>query len=45
MAGFWKTFSLGPLEHAGRLFVEPYTKAFLPVWAVWTVGTIVPVCC
>jgi thiosulfate dehydrogenase [quinone] large subunit len=43
MAGFWKVFSLGPLEHARRLFVEPYVHTFLPRWALWTTGTIVPV--
>ena len=42
MAGLWKTFSLGPLEHARRLFVEPYAQTFLPRWALWTTGTVVP---
>ena len=43
MAGFWKVFSLGPLEHARRLFVEPYIHTFLPRWALWATGTVVPV--
>ncbi len=42
MAGLWKTFSLGPLEHARRLFVEPYAHTFLPRWALWATGTVVP---
>ncbi len=42
MAGLWKTFSLGPLEHARRLFVEPYAHTFLPRWALWATGTAVP---
>jgi len=43
MAGFWKCFDLGPLEHARRLFVEPYAGTFLPVWALWATGTVVPI--
>ena len=42
MAGEWKVFDLGPLEHARQLFVEPYADSFLPPWALWTAGTIVP---
>jgi putative oxidoreductase len=42
MAGAWKVFSLGPLEHARRLFVEPYARTFLPVWSLWATGTLVP---
>ena len=43
MAGVWKVFSLGPVEHARRLFVEPYVHTFLPRWALWATGTVVPV--
>jgi uncharacterized membrane protein YphA (DoxX/SURF4 family) len=43
MAGAWKVFALGPVEHARRLFVEPYAHTFLPRWALWTTGTVVPV--
>jgi uncharacterized membrane protein YphA (DoxX/SURF4 family) len=42
MAGVWKVFTLGPLEHARRLFVEPYGHTFLPRYSLWTVGTAVP---
>jgi len=42
MAGVWKVFSLGPLEHARRLFVEPYAATFLPRWSLWATGTVVP---
>ena len=42
MAGIWKVFSLGPLEHARRLFVEPYADTFLPAWSLWATGTAVP---
>jgi uncharacterized membrane protein YphA (DoxX/SURF4 family) len=43
MAGVWKVFSLGPVEHARRLFVEPYIHTFLPRWSLWATGTIVPI--
>ena len=43
MRGFWKVFSLGPVEHARRLFVEPYVHTFLPRWSLWATGTTVPV--
>ena len=42
MAGFWKVFTLGPIEHARRLFVEPYAVTFLPAWSLWATGTVVP---
>jgi uncharacterized membrane protein YphA (DoxX/SURF4 family) len=43
IAAVYKVFMLGPLEHARRFFVEPYAETFLPVWALWTTGTAVPV--
>lgn len=43
MAGVWKVFELGPLEHARRLFVEPYAHTFLPRWSLWATGAAVPV--
>lgn len=43
MAGIWKVFTLGPLEHARRLFVEPYADTFLPAWSLWATGTVVPI--
>ena len=42
MAGVWKVFTLGPAEHARRLFVTPYTDTFLPAWALWAAGVTVP---
>ena len=42
MAGAWKVFDLGPLEHARQLFVVPYGETFLPVWALWALGTTIP---
>ena len=43
MAGVWKVFTLTPAGHARQLFVEPYAETFLPTWALWAVGTIVPI--
>jgi uncharacterized membrane protein YphA (DoxX/SURF4 family) len=41
MAGFWKVFQLGPLEHARKYFL-PFSDTFLPVWSLWFVGVTVP---
>ena len=41
MAGFWKVFHLGPIEHARKYFL-PFSDTFLPVWSLWFVGIIVP---
>ena len=41
MAGVFKVFQLGPLEHARRYFL-PYADTFLPVWSLWAAGVIIP---
>lgn len=41
MAGRWKVFGLGPLEHARRYFL-PFSETFLPVWSLWATGVIIP---
>ena len=41
MAGEWKVFDLGPLEHARKYFL-PFSDTFLPIWSLWTVGTVIP---
>jgi uncharacterized membrane protein YphA (DoxX/SURF4 family) len=41
MAGVYKVFEQGPLEHARRWFL-PYSDTFLPVWSLWAVGTVIP---
>lgn len=43
MAGVYKVFRMGPLEHARKLFVEPYADSFLPTWSLWATGSVVPV--
>jgi uncharacterized membrane protein YphA (DoxX/SURF4 family) len=42
MAGWWKCFDLGPLEHARRLFVEPFATTWIPAWLLWAFGTVIP---
>ena len=42
MAGWWKTFDLGPLAHARQLFVVPYADSWIPVWTLWAFGTVIP---
>ena len=41
MAGFWKVFQLGPLQHARKYFL-PFADTFLPVWSLWTTGVVIP---
>ncbi len=41
MAGVWKVFQLGPLEHA-RMFFLPFSDTFLPVWSLWAMGVVIP---
>jgi putative oxidoreductase len=42
MAGEWKVFQLGAVEHARRLFVVPYADTFLPRPLLWASGTVIP---
>ncbi len=41
MAGVFKVFQLGPLEHARKYFL-PYADTFLPVWSLWATGVVIP---
>jgi uncharacterized membrane protein YphA (DoxX/SURF4 family) len=41
MAGVYKVFQLGPLEHARKYFL-PYADTFLPVWSLWATGVAIP---
>lgn len=42
MAGVWKVFRLGPIQHAHRWFVDPYARTFLPRWSLWATGVTIP---
>jgi thiosulfate dehydrogenase [quinone] large subunit len=41
MAGEWKVFQLGPLEHARKYFL-PFADTFLPIWSLWLAGVTIP---
>ena len=41
MAGVYKVFEQGPLEHARKWFL-PFSDTFLPVWSLWAVGVAIP---
>src|SRR5438270_7997043 len=41
MAGVYKVFQLGPLDHARKYFL-PYANTFLPVWSLWATGVVIP---
>lgn len=41
MAGVWKVFQLGLLEHARKYFL-PFSDTFLPVWLLWLAGVTIP---
>src|SRR5436305_4768491 len=41
MAGAWKVFQLGPLQHARKYFL-PFADTFLPVWSLWAAGVVIP---
>src|SRR5947207_8350270 len=41
MAGVYKVFQLGPLNHARKYFL-PFADTFLPVWSLWAVGFAIP---
>src|SRR5258708_23634733 len=41
MAGVYKVFQLGPLEHARKYFL-PYADTFLPIWSLWAAGVVIP---
>ena len=39
---WWRVFGIGPIGHARRFFVDPYSESFLPTWSLWAAGTAVP---
>lgn len=42
MAGIFKVFQMGPIEHARQFFL-PFQDTFLPVWSLWATGVAIPV--
>lgn len=43
MAGWWKCFTLGPVQHAQQLFIGQFQGQWIPDWLHWAVGTTIPV--
>ncbi|MEM6989338.1 MAG: hypothetical protein AAF721_02535 [Myxococcota bacterium] len=43
MAGWWKTFELGPMQHARGMFVGGFSETWIPQWMLWGLGTTIPV--
>jgi uncharacterized membrane protein YphA (DoxX/SURF4 family) len=43
MAGVYKVFTLTPVGHAHKWFVDPYADTFLPAWSLWLTGLSIPV--
>jgi uncharacterized membrane protein YphA (DoxX/SURF4 family) len=41
MAGVYKVFQQGPIEHARQWFL-PYSDTFLPVLSLWAMGVTIP---
>lgn len=41
MAGVFKVFQLGALEHARKFFL-PFQDTFLPTWSLWATGVSIP---
>lgn len=42
MAGVFKVFTMGPVAHAHKWFVDPYAQTFLPAWSLWATGLLIP---
>jgi uncharacterized membrane protein YphA (DoxX/SURF4 family) len=43
MAGVYKVFTLTPVGHAHKWFVDAYADTFLPMWSLWLTGVTIPV--
>ena len=43
MAGWWKCFELGPIDHAQRLFIDGFADQWILHWLLWGVGVSIPV--
>ena len=42
MAGWMKTFEMGPTEHARRFFVEQFAETWIPEWLLYILGLSIP---
>ncbi len=42
MAGWYKVFDLGAVQHAEHFFIAGYRDTWIPLWLLWGLGTVVP---
>ncbi|MCH7563089.1 MAG: DoxX family protein [Gemmatimonadetes bacterium] len=42
MAGWFKVFTLGPVGHAQRFFIQDFAESWIPLWLLWTLGVSIP---
>ena len=42
MAGWFKVFEMGAVQHAQTLFVEGYQDSWIPAWLLWATGFVIP---
>ena len=43
MAGWWKCFTLTPVGHARKYFLEWFKDEWIPQWLLWGLGVSIPV--
>lgn len=43
MAGWWKCFGLGPMDHARSYFLDGFQETWIPVFLLWVLGVTIPV--
>ncbi len=43
MAGWWKCFTMGPIQHARGFFIGQFEGKWIPEWMHWAIGTSIPV--
>jgi putative oxidoreductase len=43
MAGWWKCFTLTPVGHTERYFLEAYRETWIPTGLLWATGLSIPV--
>ena len=42
MAGWFKVFGMGAVQHAQQFFVEGYRDTWIPVFLLWALGFLIP---
>lgn len=42
MAGWFKVFTLGPVGHAQRFFIQDFADSWISLWLLWSLGVSIP---